>query len=65
MASSIFQKPNNNIMQQAKAMMNNQQIQSVMAMLSNKGITAEQAVRSMCKQQGIDVDEFMSTIRNG
>ena len=65
MASSIFRKPNNNIIQQAKAMMNNQQIQSVMAMLSSKGITAEQAVRSMCKQQGIDVDEFMSTIRNG
>ena len=65
MASSIFQKPNNNLIQQAKAMVNNQQMQAVMSMLSRKGITAEQAVRSMCKQQGIDVDEFMSTIRNG
>lgn len=66
MSSSIFhQKPNQNIISQARAMMNNQQMQAVMAMLSRQGITAEQAVRSMCKQQGIDVDEFISTIRNG
>ena len=32
-------------------------------MLSGKGINPEQAVRSICKERGIDVDEFMSQLK--
>lgn len=45
-------------------MMNNVgQMKQIMEMLGGKGMNAEQAVRSICKQKGINVDEFMSMIK--
>ena len=45
-------------------MMNNlNQVRGIMGMLSGKGINPEQAVRSICKERGIDVDEFMSQLK--
>ena len=32
-------------------------------MLSGKGMNPEQAVRNICKQRGINVDEFMSQLK--
>lgn len=32
-------------------------------MLGGKGLNPEQAVRSICKQRGINVDEFMSQLK--
>lgn len=71
MASSLFKgqkNPQNNINQnvinQAKNMMNNLgQMNSIMSMLSGKGMNPEQAVRSICKERGIDVDEFMNSLK--
>ena len=70
MASSLFQGQNQTsqinpqIINQAKAMMNNAgQMKQIMEMLGGKGMNAEQAVRSICKQKGINVDEFMSMIK--
>lgn len=45
-------------------MMNNMgQIKGIMNMLNGKGMSAEQMVRNMCKQQGIDVDQLMSMLK--
>ncbi len=45
-------------------MMNNMnQIRGIMGMLNGKGMNAEQAVRSICQQRGIDVDAFMSQLK--
>ena len=45
-------------------MMNNlNQVREIMGMLNGKGMNAEQAVRSICKQRGINVDEFMSQLK--
>lgn len=70
MASSLFQGQNQTsqispqIINQAKAMMNNMnQVRGIMGMLNGKGMNAEQAVRSICQQRGIDVDEFMSQLK--
>ena len=71
MASSLFQGQNQTsqqinpqIINQAKAMMNNlNQVKGIMGMLNGKGMNAEQAVRSICKQRGINVDEFMSQLK--
>ena len=71
MASSLFkgqnqisQQINPQIINQAKSMMNNVgQMKQIMEMLGGKGMNAEQAVRSICKQKGINVDEFMSMIK--
>ena len=70
MASSLFQGQNQTsqinpqIINQAKAMMNNiNQVKGIMSMLSGKGLNPEQAVRSICKQRGINVDEFMSQLK--
>ena len=70
MASSLFQGQNQTsqispqIISQAKSMMNNMnQMRGIMGMLSGKGMNPEQAVRSICQQRGIDVDEFMSQLR--
>jgi hypothetical protein len=55
---------NPQIINQAKSMMNNMsQVKGIMGMLSGKGMNAEQAVRSICQQRGIDVDEFMSQLK--
>lgn len=70
MASSLFKGQNQasqinpQIISQAKAMMNNMnQVRGIMGMLSGKGMNAEQAVRSICQQRGIDVDEFMNSLK--
>lgn len=69
MASSIFRGQNQSminpqIINQAKSMMNNMnQVKGIMGMLSGKGMNAEQAVRSICQQRGINVDEFISQIK--
>ena len=52
------------IISQAKGMMNNiGQMKNIMGMLNGKGINAEQAVRSICQQKGINVDEFISQLK--
>lgn len=68
MGSSIFRNQNNNqlgeLADRAKAMMNDsRQMQNVIGMLSGKGMSAEQMVRSICKERGIDVNEFMNSIK--
>ena len=71
MASSLFQGQNQTsqqinpqIINQAKAMMNNlNQVKGIMNMLSGEGMNPEQAVRNICKQRGINVDEFMSQLK--
>lgn len=68
MGSSIFRNQNNNqigvIADRAKAMMNDsRQMQNVMSMLSGKGMSAEQMVRAICRERGIDVNEFMNSIK--
>ena len=42
---------------------NMNQIKGIMGMLNGKGMNAEQAVRSICQQRGIDVDEVMSQLK--
>lgn len=70
MASSLFNGQNQTsqinpqVISQAKSMMKNMnQIKGIMGMLSGKGINPEQAVRSICKERGIDVDAFMSQLK--
>ena len=70
MASSLFQGQNQTsqispqVINQAKGMMKNMnQIRGIMGMLNGKGMNAEQAVRSICQQRGIDVDAFMSQLK--
>ena len=70
MASSLFkgQNPLNQInpqmINQARAMMSNMnQVRGIMSMLNGKGMNPEQAVRSICQQRGINVDEFMSMLK--
>ena len=69
MASSLLsgtQPPaiNPQIINQARAMMGNmRQIRGIMGMLSGKGMSAEQAVRSICKERGIDVNQLMSQLK--
>lgn len=70
MASSLFQGQNQTsqinpqIINQAKAMMNNMnQVRGILGMLNGKGMNPEQAVRSICQQSGINVDEFMSMLK--
>ena len=70
MASSLFPGQNQisqinpKIISQAKGMMKNMnQMKGIMNMLSGKGMNPEQAVRSICQQRGIDVDEFMSQLK--
>ena len=70
MASSLFKGQNQTsqinpqIISQAKDMMKNMnQMKGIMSMLSGKGMNPEQAVRSICKERGIDVNEFMSQLK--
>lgn len=67
MGSSIFNQNNNqlgDLANRAKAMMNDsRQMQNVMSMLSVRGMSAEQMVRSICRERGIDVNEFMNSIK--
>lgn len=39
------------------------QVRGIIGMLSGKGMNPEQAVRNICKQRGINVDEFMSQLK--
>ena len=70
MASSLFRGQNQTsqispqIISQAKSMMNNlNQVRGIMGMLNGKGMNPEQAVRFICKERGIDVNEFMSQLK--
>lgn len=68
MGSSIFRNQNNNqlgeLADRAKAMMNDSiQMQNVIGMLSGRGVSAEQMVRTICRERGIDVNEFMNSIK--
>ena len=71
MASSLFQSQNQTsqqinpqIISQAKSMMKNMnQIKGIIGMLNGKGMNPEQAVRAICQQRGINVDEFMSQLK--
>ena len=71
MASSLFQGQNETsqqinpqIISQAKSMMKNMnQIKGIIGMLNGKGMNPEQAVRAICQQRGINVDEFMSQLK--
>ena len=70
MASSLFQGQNQisqinpQVISQAKSIMKNMnQMRGIIGMLSGKGMNPEQAVRSICQQRGIDVDEFMSQLK--
>lgn len=70
MASSLFKGQNQTsqinpqVISQAKGMMKNMnQMKGIMGMLSGRGMSAEQAVRSICKERGIDVNEFMSQLK--
>ena len=42
---------------------NSPQMQTIMNMLNSSGMSAEQLVRQQCKQRGINVDEFMNTVK--
>lgn len=60
----MSQQINPQIISQAKAMIGNiNQVKGIMSMLSGKGLNPEQAVRYICKQRGINVDEFMSQLK--
>ena len=70
MASSLFQEQNQTsqinpqVISKAKSMMKNMnQIRGIIGMLSGNGMNPEQAVRSICQQRGINVDEFMSQLK--
>ena len=70
MASSLFKGQNQTsqinpqVISQAKSMMKNMnQMRGIIGLLSGKGMNPEQAVRSICQQRGIDVDEFMSQLK--
>lgn len=42
---------------------NSPQMQTVMSMIQNSGMSAEQLVRQQCQQRGIDVNEFMNAVK--
>lgn len=42
---------------------NSPQMQTVMGMLNSSGMSAEQLVRQQCKHRGIDVNEFINTVK--
>lgn len=56
MVSSLFQ---NN--QQINP--SNPQLQAVKQFLATQNLTAEQAVRKICKERGIDVESFLRSIK--
>lgn len=73
MGSSIFRnQPKQNsaglnleIIEQARqAMRDGPQMGKVLNMLSSNGASPEQMVRRICRERGIDVDEFLSNLKN-
>ena len=71
MASSLFGNQNqlsnminSQVINQAKSIMGNmQQVRGILGIINGKGMNAEQAVRNICKEKGINVDEFMSMLK--
>ena len=72
MPSSLFNQQSQNqinqinpqILNKAKSIMNDaNKLKGVIDMLNGKGMNAEQMVRSICHQQGINVDQFMSMLK--
>ena len=72
MPSSLFNQQSQNqinqinpqILNKAKSIMNEaNKLKGVIDMLNGKGMNAEQMVRSICQQQGINVDQFMSMLK--
>ena len=69
MPSSLFNQQSQNqinpqILNKAKSIMNDaNKLKRIIDMLNGKGINAEQMVRSICQQQGINVDQFMSMLK--
>ena len=72
MPSSLFNQQSQNqinqinpqILNKAKSIMNDaNKLKGVIDMLNGKGVNAEQMVRSICQQQGINVDQFMSMLK--
>ena len=72
MPSSLFNQQSQNqinqinpqILNKAKSIMNDaNKLKGVIDMLNGKGMNAEQMVRSICQQQGINVDQFMSMLK--
>ena len=72
MPSSLFNQQSQNqinqinpqILNKAKSIMNDaNKLKSVIDMLNGKGMNAEQMVRSICQQQGINVDQLMSMLK--
>ena len=43
---------------------NSPEMKMIMNMINGKGLNAEQIVRNICSQQGINVDDFMNTIQS-
>lgn len=43
---------------------NQQQLSMVKALLQRSGMNAEQMVRMICQQRGIDVDKFMEQFKS-
>ena len=39
------------------------EVKNIMSMLQGKGMNAEQMVRNICKQHGIDVNELMKMLK--
>ena len=73
MGSSIFRNQpkqnstglNQEIIEQARqAMRGGPQMGKVLNMLSSNGASPEQMVRRICRERGIDVDEFLSNLKN-
>lgn len=73
MGSSIFGNQtkqnsaglNPEIIEQARqAMRGGPQMRQVLNMLSSNGASPEQMVRRICRERGIDVDEFLSNLKN-
>lgn len=45
--------------------MNNPQVKLLANLLTGQNMNAEQVVRSICEQRGINVDEFIKSITKG
>ena len=65
MSSSLFssQQSTANQLKQMMSDINSPQMKAVFNLLNGKGITAEQAVRELCSQRGIDVNSLIDSIK--
>lgn len=46
-------------------MQNQRKVEEIIGMASGRGMTPEQMVRRICKERGINVDEFIKNLNNG